>query len=175
MQATRDLTTRGTPRRKVRDGATADERLRFTGWTEITRRPDLGPCWEWSGGTHGNGYGKLSDGTRTVSAHRLAHETWIGPIPDGHHVCHACDNPPCINPAHLSAALVQDNHDDKVRRGRSGKGGTGHQARLSDAQVAAIRHAYTGTRGQQARLAIEYGVSAATISLIVRGRHRQAS
>lgn len=166
-------TYRGKPRKHVRAGAPPDERLRFTGWTEHTRVPDLGACWEWNGGTHGRGYGKLSDGTRTVSAHRLAYATWVVPIPDGMDVCHRCDNPPCINPDHLFLGTRSENHHDKATKGRAGKGDSGWQARLTDQQVAAIRAAITGTRGEQARLTREYGVSQATISLIVRGLHRK--
>lgn len=130
-------------------------------------RPDLGPCWEWAGGTHGNGYGKLYDGTRTVSAHRLAYETWVGPIPAGASICHRCDNPPCINPEHLVPGTTAENHADMRAKGRRTD-----PVRLTDNQVTAIRVAHTGARGDTTRLAVDYGVSVATVSLIVRGLHR---
>ena len=153
--------------RYVRRGATPDERLRHRGWTERLVRPDLGPCWEWAGGTHGNGYGKLYDGTRTVSAHRLAYETWVGPIPAGASICHRCDNPPCINPEHLVPGTTAENHADMRAKGRRTD-----PVRLTDNQVTAIRVAHTGARGDTTRLAVDYGVSVATVSLIVRGLHR---
>jgi hypothetical protein len=162
-------------RTRIWPGATAEERLRFRGWTEVVRRPEIGPCWEWNGGTHGRGYGKLFDGERTVSAHRLAYSTWVGPIPDGHQVCHRCDNPPCMNPAHLFTGPLPVNVADKVSKGRSGKGDTGWQAKLTDEQVEEIRRSVTGVRGEQAALARDFGVSQATISLIVRGLHRARS
>mgnify|MGYP001474846319 CR=1 FL=1 len=50
-------------------------------------------CWNWTSSTR-NGYGRLvigsrADGTRkSVSAHRLSFETFIGAVPDGMEVCH---------------------------------------------------------------------------------------
>lgn len=74
-------------------------------------------CWEWAG-TIQHGYGKLMLAGRNIRAHRLAYETWIGPIPEGYLVMHSCDNPPCINPAHLSLGTPLDNMRDKVVKGR---------------------------------------------------------
>ena len=152
----------------VRRGATSDERIRHTGWTERTVRPDLGPCWEWLGGTGSSGYGKLYDGTGTASAHRLAYATWVGPIPAGMNVCHHCDNRLCVNPAHLFLGTTAENQADMRAKGRRVDA-----VRLSDDQVDEIRAAYTGRRGEQTAIASRFGVSIATISLIVRGLHRQ--
>lgn len=67
-----------------------------------------GGCWIFTGSTGSHGYGQLSltrsDGRQTVAlAHRLAYETWIGPIPEGMQVDHLCRRPTCIRPEHLEA------------------------------------------------------------------------
>ena len=55
-------------------------------------------------------------------AHRLAWELTFGPIPDGLHVLHACDNPPCIRPDHLMLGTQRANMRDAGRKGRLGVG-----------------------------------------------------
>lgn len=148
-------------------GASLDERLRHRGWTLRLVRQDLGPCWEWSGGTSGSGYGKLFDGAGTASAHRVAHKAWIGPIPDGMSVLHRCDNRICIRPEHLFLGTTADNAQDMHAKGRQND-----PLKLTDDQVAQIRATYTGKHGEQTKIARAYGVSGALISLIVRGLHR---
>ena len=71
-------------------------------------------CWELAGQPHRR-YGQVS-GRRY--AHRLAHEMWNGPIPDGMIVCHRCDNPPCFNPHHLFVGDKRVNLFDAHRKGR---------------------------------------------------------
>lgn len=52
-------------------------------------------------------------------AHRVS---WVlanrEPIPPRMNVCHSCDNPPCVNPAHLWVGTSSDNHWDASRKGR---------------------------------------------------------
>lgn len=94
-------------------GVSDEDRLRINGWTVS----DSG-CWEWSGNLGRDGYGKVTRANKTVRAHRLAYETWVGPIPEGHVVIHSCDNPPCINPEHLRPGTHQENTHDMLAKGR---------------------------------------------------------
>lgn len=76
-------------------------------------------CWLWTGAAKGrNGYGHMNVAGAYVSAHRLSYELHIGPIADGLHIMHTCDNRRCVNPAHLVAGTQQDNNADMVAKGR---------------------------------------------------------
>lgn len=74
-------------------------------------------CWHWRGGTNGDGYGVLRLGRRVVYAHRVAYALAFG-SPGRRVVRHTCDNPRCVNPAHLLAGTQGDNVADMISRGR---------------------------------------------------------
>jgi hypothetical protein len=58
-------------------------------------------------------------GAITISTHRLAWELVNGPIPEGMHVLHRCDEPRCCNPDHLFLGTQAENMADMHRKGRS--------------------------------------------------------
>jgi hypothetical protein len=132
-------------------------------------------CWEWNGGRHRDGYGALTFNREYWLAHRLAWRLTHGEIPADVLVCHRCDNPPCINPAHLFIGTHADNMADmkaKRRRRDRGTGEANGRAVLSAADVEAIRALY-GRNGRggltQLRLAERFGVRQTMISNVVRG------
>ncbi len=84
-------------------------------WKRVNRTDG---CWVWTASTVTGGYGKFWDGKRHVRAHRYAWEMVNGPVPNGLEVLHTCDNPPCVNPAHLFLGTQADNMRDMVRKGR---------------------------------------------------------
>jgi len=60
-------------------------------------------CIPWHGAIRNDGYGRAYIGHRRWGlAHRVVYEAAIGLIPDGMHLHHACGNPVCINPNHLT-------------------------------------------------------------------------
>lgn len=131
--------------------------------------PNTG-CYLWTGNLSA-GYGALRIGQKMVKAHRLAWELANGPIPAGMCVCHRCDNPLCSNPDHLFLGTIAENVADKVRKGRQARhhlarGEKNGHALLTAENVVAIR----GDRRGDTALALEYGVSRATIGDARSGR-----
>ena len=133
-------------------------------------------CWLWTGGRKRFGHGAVSirtiDRRMQTGAHRVA---WIlanGPIPDGMCVCHHCDNPPCVNPAHLFIGTKSDNTQDAFDKGRIKvrpmDGARNPNAKLTGEQVREIRSRYPVE--SQCSLARAFGVSQTAIRNIVLGK-----
>lgn len=143
--------------------------------SKITINPITG-CWEWQG-TKRRGYGRLTvgsrfDGTRrTASAHRLSFEVFNGAIPDGHEICHKCDNRKCINPEHLFSGVRQDNVNDREKKGRNitHSGESNPAAKLTKSKVLKIRQRKAQEMVSFEQLAKEYGVAKRTIQRAVSG------
>lgn len=76
-------------------------------------------CWEWTGASSNEGYGRVKVAGKLESPHRLMWEEENGPIPDGLWILHDCDNPPCVNPAHLFLGTRSDNMLDASKKGRT--------------------------------------------------------
>lgn len=80
--------------------------------------PELGPCWIWTAAASELGYGRFYwDGELWVAS-RFAYVYFVTAIPDDVEVRHRCDNPSCVNPAHLIPGTHLDNMQDMVERGR---------------------------------------------------------
>lgn len=70
-----------------------------------------------------------------VRAHRASYQMFAGNIPVGMFVCHKCDNPKCVNPAHLFLGSASDNALDCKKKGRSACGSKHGMAKLTEEQV----------------------------------------
>lgn len=113
---------------------------------------------------------KLTRSRANISAHRAAYEIDNGPVPEGMQVLHRCDNPGCVNPAHLEIGTQLKNVLDAHARGRAAhlKGIRNGRARLSEQDVLDIRREFTGSPDHKRVLAARYSVSEATIHDIGR-------
>ncbi len=126
----------------------------------------VGDCLIWTAALRTDGYGQQKVDGYNWAAHRLAYTLVFGDIPEGQVVRHTCDEPRCVNPAHLELGSFADNSADMVERGRSLVGARNPRAGLTEQQVLEI---YNDPRGPAA-LASVYGVWKGTISAIKTGR-----
>ena len=132
----------------------------------LDQRTDKQPngCWLWTKRVDGDGYGRTVDKWYRIhgksGAHQLSYIWHHGPIGHDKQVCHTCDNPTCINPAHLFLGSNQDNMTDKVIKGRQ-------IVKLTETQVLEIRSRYATGSFTQAELAPDYDVSEEAIRCVV--------
>lgn len=145
-------------------------------WARVCHRKKSA-CWEWPDSRTKAGYGRLWIYPRLNYAHRVAWTLTNGAIPMGLHVCHHCDNPSCVNPAHLFLGTQADNAADMVAKGRSRNNphrGVKHKlAKLTDDDVREIRRLYRPSPRQPSpfggpALAQKYGVAPSLIHRIVK-------
>jgi hypothetical protein len=87
-------------------------------WTKVEIGHEF-DCWLWKGALGGGGYGAFRFDGRQRRATHIAREFFNGqPFPKGMHACHHCDNPQCVNPAHLFVGTAADTVADMMAKGR---------------------------------------------------------
>lgn len=146
-------------------------------WRRVEKMPS--GCWEWRGYTDKNtGYGQIgAEGEKKILlTHRAAWMVTNGPIPDGLHVCHRCDNRPCCNPDHLFLGTPTDNMQDAKAKGRNRwmEGEASPNAKLTDEQVREIRRRYR-PYVNAVEIAEEFGISRSYVSHLCTGRWRKSA
>lgn len=136
---------------------------------QLSAAHGVSECWEWPHARSRTGYGVVcwqvgprKRDKRGTSAHRLA---WMARTGQSlgrlQFVCHRCDNPPCINPAHLFVGSPQDNMADMTAKGRRGPPRPGRPrlfapeaeriAALDGRSLRVVAHDYGVTPGTVAR------------------------
>jgi hypothetical protein len=105
-----------------------------------------------------------------TGAHRvsffLAHGRWPEPF-----CLHRCDNPACVNPAHLREGTHDDNMSDMRLRGRSASGARArHRSKLVAGDIPVIRYLSRESGLSQHAIARQYGVSNVTIHDLLSGK-----
>lgn len=79
---------------------------------------DPNKCWIWRLQKNAHGYGVMWHRNKRNYAHRISYTVFHGLIPEGMKICHSCDNPQCVNPAHLFIGSQADNMHDCYTKGR---------------------------------------------------------
>lgn len=160
---------------------TPEQRARFAErLAERTIKQPSG-CWEVQGWQLHSGHVQIALGTHSskgrgfrnktlepmirkrahILAWELAHDA---KVPAGMVVMHSCDNPPCVNPAHLSIGTQADNIHDSIHKGRFNAFG---RQKLNASQVREIRlRAAAGER--HADIANRFGIARNTVGPIAR-------
>lgn len=125
-------------------------------------------CWEWKASRNSWGYGQFWFRNTIWLSHRAAYTIFAGDFPQEKIVMHSCDNPPCVNPAHLKMGTIQDNNDDMSAKGRNLAGEAHKNSVLTYEQVGEARERVKAGEAI-ADVARSLGVKRPTLHEAVRG------
>jgi len=139
-----------------------------------------GDCWLWTGHKNSQGYGNFRMNGRLEKAHRASYmiHNDFRPIPNGMAVCHSCDVPSCVNPAHLFLGTAKDNMQDSLSKSRfistarvaaQTRGEDRYNAKLTQETVKEILKLHS-IGVPKAHLARKYGVSYSCVNNIILGK-----
>lgn len=141
---------------------------------EVAAKAATDECIEWPFKPGPAGYGRLCIDYKQTMASHVVLELTGRPRPQvddyyGAVARHACDNPPCCNPRHLSWGTQQDNIADMRAKGRAARGERTGSAKLTEENVREIRT--LGSQGwSQRELGARFGVSGVAAGQILRGK-----
>jgi hypothetical protein len=143
-------------------------------WSKVQKTDT---CWLWTAGRFSGGYGQFeaspSKGVarHPILAHRYSYELAFGPIPKDLAVCHRCDVRHCVRPDHLFLGTGTMNMADMRAKGRSLHSERNPSARLTTADVTAIRRRHGDGAITVSALAREFGVARSTIHGVLQRKN----
>jgi hypothetical protein len=132
-------------------------------------------CWEWTGNKDKDKYGLFYIDGINHRVHRFSFTLSGGILnSDNPLVLHRCDNPGCVNPAHLFAGSQKDNIYDCIKKGRRRyiTGEKHHRTKLSDKEVSEIRDLRVNKVFTYSEISKLYPISQSAIWNICNMRHR---
>jgi len=141
----------------------------------VERRIDTaGDCWLWTGSRNRLGYGRIitcegKEKRYDLLAHRVVYFLATGHDPIGFQVCHSCDNPSCVNPAHLFLGSAADNAADAKEKMRHRRGDDHAFAKLDTKTVLRARRVYRNGGVSMQAIAEEVGIDRRTLGEAIRG------
>ncbi|AWN07574.1 HNH endonuclease [Streptomyces phage Goby] len=146
--------------------------------------PDENGCRNWTGGFAGRkdnpqgyfrGGPKRGRGRVQIVAYRFAYALAFGE-PGNQVVRHKCDNPKCVEPAHLELGSFADNTRDMNERFVTEGGGEGGgMAKLTHEQAAEVYRLAHETRLTAKEIGEMFGISHHTVYQIKYARRRRYS
>ena len=139
-------------------------------WTKVKKTSS---CWLWQGALN-EGYGNFGIDGQNYRAHRIAWTISRKKKPKNLCVLHKCDNPKCVNPAHLFLGTISDNNIDCALKGRMviphPKGENHPKAKICEKDVRDIRQFYIDGLSFR-EIACKYNISRCQTTRIVTRRN----
>lgn len=106
-------------------------------WRKIDRE-GINKCWLWTGYCDRDGYGQFGFDNKIYRAPRVALAI-IGQRSNTLEVRHTCNNPRCVNPAHLCFGTPVENAHDRILAGTNPNGSRYGAAKLTETDIPIIR------------------------------------
>lgn len=137
--------------------------IKYKFWSRVEKTKT---CWIWKASIVDSGYGHFYLDGKQIRAHRMAWILTKGQIPKNKFVCHHCDIPACVRPAHLFIGTAKDNTQDMINKNRKKfgdtKGEKSCKAKLKNKDVLKIRRRLLNKDTHRA-IAKDFGVAKSTI------------